>query len=150
MSVCSKASIYLVLPSNVHSKLLIFHHWKLFNLWASKIYNIRRDEWIKIYYTIPKRKKEKKSLIAWAKCVRWGLFIYLKSSIFFFLKKNCELFIHVTTPSEGREGGGGRKKMHVVGNLVKPQQYCHIHIERKNFKTPNLLKEKKEKKNHNL
>ena len=46
-------------------------------------------------------------------------------------KKNCELFTHVTIPFEGE-----KQKMHLVGNLVEPQQYCQIHIERKKFKDP--------------
>ena len=68
------------------------------------------------------------------------LFLFYVFYIFVSKKKNCELFIHVTTPSEGEKN---RKKMHLVGNLVEPQQYCHIHIERKYFGTPNLLKKKK-------
>ena len=32
-----------------------------------------------------------------------------------------------------------KNKMQVVGNLVEPQQYCQIHIERKHFRIPSML-----------
>ena len=53
MSICF--NFYLLtnfLASDVLPKLLILHHWKFFEWWASKIYDIRRDEWIKklLYY----------------------------------------------------------------------------------------------------
>ena len=42
---------------DVYRKLLIFHHWKFFEWWSFKIYDIRRDERIKklLYYTKKKR-----------------------------------------------------------------------------------------------
>ena len=62
MSICFNFYLLTIfLTSDVHPKLLIFHHWKFFDWWASKIYDIRGDEWIEklLFYTQKtKRKKE--------------------------------------------------------------------------------------------
>ena len=86
MSICF--NFYLLtnfLTSDVHPKLLIFHHWKFFEWWSSKIYDIRRDEWIKklLYYT----PKKKRTLSHGQSACDEDLFIYFMPSIFLFLKK---------------------------------------------------------------
>ena len=120
---------------DVHPKLLIFHRWKFFYWWASKIYDIISDEWIKNYYTIRKKQKEKKSLIAWEKCVRWGFFFKCILYFCFSKKEKIVNFLHMWQ----FHLRGKKQKMHLVGNLVEPQQYCQIHIERKIFRIPSML-----------
>ena len=93
MSVCF--NFYLLtnfLTSDVHPKLLIFHNWKFFEWWSSKIYDIRRDEWIKklLYYTQKtkrkKERKEKKEPYRMGKVCAMRIFIFIfMSSIFLFL-----------------------------------------------------------------
>ena len=88
-----------------------------------------------IYYT-QKKEKEKKSLIAWEKCVRWGFFFFFNVFYIFVYQKKKKLWIVYTCDNSI---WGGKTEDHLVGNLVEPQQYCQIHIERKNFGIPSKL-----------
>ena len=82
-----------------------------------------------LYYTQKIKRQKEPHRMGNMHAMRIFFIICLLYFCFSKKKKKFVNCLHVTTPSEGKKK---MKKMHLVGNLVEPQQYCQIHIERKN------------------